>query len=208
MRIAGVYETDLGWWVSTKLLFYFQLVMSVFLLVIVSSLFGEICRPEALTYFRTLPLSVFQVWTVRYLRLLFLLYIIIIPPLLISVYQLNIGIHAFLEMEYEVAPTVSVSMLPIVVSCLLFVNFYILAIQAAIIVVKNSIIASGIMLAYTLMEMGPWGRFMADNALFYGSFGPIQVQQKLFPNTCIVIGASFVLLIVVGLWYHRNFAHE
>lgn len=201
-RLSSVYAVnmwDTGVWIGTKLLFYFQFVMSFFVIVLTSALFEETCRPKAYTYLRTLPLTVWKMWILRYLRLLLFLYCLTIPAMLVSIRQVNAGIAGFCASFDRGAPPYF-SGAAAIRSCVLAYNVYIFATLVAMVLLKNRIFANALLFAYNVMELGPWGSFLGEKAVFYGR-DLLPTGSSPLPNTLVHVALLLLLFAIFYLWY-------
>ena len=202
LTYVGAVDTRSGTvFVGTNLYFYFEFLVSLFVIIISSTMFEETYRQSAMSYIRTLPLNVGQIWIFRYLRLLGILLIIVLPVLLLGIKQVNQGINEFVTIFNLKIENRTVQTWPILFHCMISINFYILLTQAAMILTKNRTMACSILFAYCIMEAGPWGGFLGTNALFYGSFSDIPINVNALPNLSLILIGSALLEVMIVIWY-------
>ena len=202
--VSSISVTETNILIGTQILFYFQFVLSSFIIVITSTLFEETCRPESYAYLCTLPLSIWKMWIIRYIRMLFFLYLIIVPTLIISIHQVNDGIKEYCT-TFNLDPSgIRFNGLSVFVSCLLSINLYMVQAIVSIMLLKNRVVSNAVLFAYNLMEMGPWGGFLGEKAVFYGSFCSIPINSRLLPNTSVIVILTFILLLFFYFLYRNK----
>lgn len=191
--------------VGSDLLFYFQFILSGFVVVITSFVFEETFRPSALGYLKTLPFTVIDAWAVRYLRLLIALLAMITPALIIAIAQTNAGMEVYYSVYSNMGADLRVSRVAVIINCFLTVNFDILVSQAALILCKHKILSNALLFSYGIMEMGPWGNFLGQRAIFYGCSGAYPIGIPVMPNAVGILCLSIGLCIIIFMWFRKNF---
>ena len=191
-------------YVGSQIFFYFQFVTSFFVITISSSMFQEFYRPQARLLIRTLPLSVHQIWTLRYMKLLIVLCLIMTPAILLGVNQVNVGIVHFIKTFDLKVENAYLNPGPIFLQCFVSANFILLLTQVTLIVTKYRMIACSFMFVYCILEAGIWGNFMGQYDAFYGCFSAFPLYATVPINFYATLAISIFLQILVFAWYKSN----
>ncbi|MDO5716960.1 MAG: hypothetical protein Q4Q17_04095 [Tissierellia bacterium] len=184
---------------------FFHLIWGFFVAILATSMFEENYREKSISYIRTLPLRPNEIWTFRYGKLLFVTGVVVMVLLFVALGQINEGVLHFLERtQSEVAPF-QLEFLPNFVSIMITLNFCLLLSQVLMMLLKNKIMTIAVFLAYGLMEYGPWGRFVGEYPLIFGTLRPLPVNMAVLPHQWIQLGLSVVLFLWIYLWHRKTY---
>lgn len=199
--VTALYERDGTIFIGSDILFYFQFIVSFFVIIISSGVFEETYRPSANSFIRTLPLGVHQIWTWRYVRLLAAIYALLVPAVLLGVDQVNAGIKEFAEAFDLQLGTVALSPYPILLNCFASAAFILFLTQTALIITKHRMIADSFLFVYCIMEAGPLGNRLGQYDPFYECFSGTHLYSTMLPNFIILVILSLLFGIIDFIWY-------
>lgn len=203
--IASLNENAFYISIGTDLLFYFDYIVSFFTIIASSTMFEETYRKPARSYICSLPLSIHELWTWRYFRLLSVVSFITIPALLFGSNQVILGITEFIERFHVEVHVQHFPIWQIVIRTIISINFSILITQIFLILFRNRIIVCAILFSYLIMEAGPWRQFLREYAWFYGSFSPIPSNLTVFGGREYIILLSLVFEAIIPIWFTKNY---
>lgn len=198
--------TDNRFFYNNSFYFYYQYLFSIFISEITSTVFLEVCKPTSSMFIRTLHVSAFEVvWK----RIFFLYFSIALPYMAMVVYGVyKINQSIFMTTTINVA--LSGSQAPFInwkiplIHCLIALGFYIIAILFLLTLFRNKRATMMLVLAYCVMEAGPFPAIFGKYTLFNGAFTQPDFFTVLPANVVIQIILMLIMIGWISFWTSKN----
>ena len=179
--------------VSSDILYYFQFIVSFFVIFLTTSVFAETYRPISNALIRTFPLSVYQIWGGRTLKLCAALYAVMVPAILIGTAQVNDGIQEFLQGFDSPIDPAPFSPYPILLNCLGSIVFLVFATQALFALTRHRALTTMLLFVFCVLVAGPLWKLFGQYNPFYGCFSPFPIESVMLPNVWSLLSLALVL---------------
>lgn len=191
---------------NNSFFFFYQYVFSIFISEITSSVFLEICKPVSSMFIKTLHVSAFELVWKRIINLYFTIALPYVAMIVYGVHRINLSIYATAAnsaaLNGVLVPFVNWRV-PLT-HCLVGLLFYIIANLSLLTIFRSKRTTMMIVLAYCVMEAGPFPAILGKYTLFNGAFTRPDFFSILPANVVIQIILLCLMLGWISLWISKN----
>ena len=202
-RITSITTTEDGLcFIDSRILLFYQYILSFFVAAITTKYYEDCCNLQTFCFLQSLPMSIYQIWINRCIRLIAAMLFLSVPAIAVSLYQLKCDID---QCQLGVINNSYFSERAIVclLICFITICFVVFLSLCIMLFFRNRIISCAILFSYFIMEMGPWGRFEGTWSPFYASFSSYNRSVMLMNITNVLVLCLIVSFVIIGLLLMR-----